>query len=113
MKYAGFFLAAAIGGLIWSAPAQADIIVIRYGTFLIPIEAKLGDTKQKVISVTHEKFKEVKANLPFRRGDDLFIQDAIAVPSRKLQYQKKLAEAQKKGKAERMALANWAASNAM
>jgi hypothetical protein len=96
---------------------RADIVVVNLGGALIPMEGKISDPKQPIISVTHEKFSKgkdgLKLNLPYRRGDSMFIEEMIIVPSRKQQYQRQVNDAQKGDVDKRLELAAWTIKNGM
>jgi hypothetical protein len=106
--------------LVGPAPLRADIVVVRMGDTLFPMEGKVADPKQPIITVTHEKFKkgpdgkELKLNLKYRQPSEaLSIEDMILIPSRKQQYQKQLNEALKGDAEKRLELAGWAIKNGM
>jgi Protein of unknown function (DUF1570) len=104
-----------------ATPVAADIVIVRLGEQLFTMEGKIADPKQRIITVTHEKFRkgsdgksDLKLNLMYReKGELLSIEDMIIVPSRKQQYQKQLSEAQKGGTEERLKLATWAIKNGL
>lgn len=115
------FLMAPIA-LLFVVPAniRGDLVVVRLGDALIPMEGKVSDPKARIITVTHEKFRkgsdgrDLKLNLYFRNNSELLsIEEMIIVPSRKQQYQKQLNEAQKGGTEKRLELAAWAIKGGM
>ena len=73
MRLRATFPIAVIGILLGAASVRADVVVVRLGNTLIPMEGKISDPKQPIITVTHEKFrkgadgKDLKLNLPYRR----------------------------------------------
>ena len=98
---------------------RADVVIVRLGDALIPMEGKVADPKQAIITVTHEKFRkgsdghDLKLNLPYRKPGAMALEEMIIVPSRKQQYQKQLNEAQKGGLDKRLELATWAIKGGM
>jgi hypothetical protein len=106
--------------VIAPASIRADVVVVRLGDSLIPMEGKIADPKARIITVTHDKFrkstdgKDLKLNLYYRnKGELLSIEEMIIVPSRKQQHQRQLNDAQKGGTDKRIELAAWAIKNGM
>ncbi len=99
---------------------HADIVVVRLGDILIAMEGKVNNPKDRIIAVTHEKFRkgadgrDLKLNLYFRNNRELLsIQDMIIVPSRKTEFQNRFNKAQKGNAGDRMDLAHWAVTHGM
>lgn len=121
MKFRTALYAGMIAAGLSPVPAFADIVVVKLGDQLFTMEGKIADPKQSIITVTHEKFRkgadgkqDLKLNLKFNKpGELLTIVDYVILPTRKQQYQKQLAEAQKGGTEERLKLAAWAIKNGM
>jgi hypothetical protein len=120
MKLPSILLALAAAFFIVPASLRADVVIVRLGDSLIPMEGKVADPKARIITVTHEKFKkgpdnkDLKLNLYYRNNSELLsIEEMIIVPSRKQQYQKQLTEAQKAGTDKRLELAAWTIKNGM
>lgn len=119
MKLRALFLP--LAAVLTAVPTntRADVVIVRLGDVLIPMEGKVADPKQPIITVTHEKFRkgsdgrDLKLNLPYRRAGLMTLEEMIIVPSRKQQYQKLLNDAQKGGLDKRLELATWAIKGGM
>lgn len=108
------FLAALVtGACVLTGELRADHIIMKLGEDEFVIEGRASNLDQAYISVTHEKFKKTQLYLPYRRPGLLSVTEVIKVPTRKEQYNKRLAKAQKGNEADRMDLAVWAIKHGM
>ncbi len=97
-----------------AARARADHVIVRLGDAMIPMEGKIADPKARIITVTHEKFRNVKLNLYYRNRNELLsIEEMILVPSRRELYQRQFSKSQKGSVTDRLELASWATKHGM
>ncbi len=95
------------------AATRADHITVRLGNAEIELEGKVNDAN-RIMTVTHEKFRDLKLNLYYRdTREPIYIQEIIKVPTRREQYNRALLKAQKGSAAERLELAHWTAKRGM
>lgn len=95
------------------AATRADHITVRLGNAEIELEGKVNDAN-RIMTVTHEKFRDLKLNLYYRdTREPIYIQEIIKVPTRREQYNRALLKAQKGSTAERLDLAHWTAKRGM
>lgn len=93
---------------------RADHVLVRLGDSLFVIEGRVADPTARIMTVTHEKFRNIPLRLYYRNEDELMhIQELIRTPSRKVQHSKQLATAQKGATPQRLALAEWAVKHGM
>src|SRR2546428_5437969 len=104
-----WFAVVIIGLAAGPAPVRADHVLVRLGDLLIPMEGKVADPTARIMTVTHEKFRNLKLNLYYRNPSELIsVENVIYVPTRKAQYEKQFVKAQKGTTADRMEAAAWA-----
>jgi hypothetical protein len=97
----------------WTS-ARADHVVVRLDDSYFLMEGKVADRKARILKVTHEKFRAPQLNLYFRnRSELLYIEEVIYVPSRKLQFDKQFAGAEKGDAKQRLDAARWALKHGM
>lgn len=107
-------LAACVACVVLSSGVQADHVKVTIGGQIeFWMEGRVADPKAPIVSVSHEKFRNIKLNLPYRRPGLMAIEEIIQVPTRREQFSRQFSKAQKAGVAERIDVAVWAVKHGM